>query len=307
MEEDTKIILQRQDELLEERRAAIAKEEQEQLARIQQIRQSHEIAYPFVFAFVTIPPTQITFDFGYSFEEIGVNREIAVATLAATRRWIHRSISWGGTREARIQARYGAAQRRPAARKRKGIAEEERWRGEGVREEAEEHGGWARREVQIEVGRDRSAESRFATKVWWYPYISSFSPLFRLLPASSAHLPLMCLSLSNFVYTLLITDGDNMTETDTPILRKCFPSSFLPLFAKKCLVYFHIWTFPDMVVRQAREIAQQRDTIENEVLSKTQSLREQLLARDAQRDRYTSLSSFFSFHLFPFVITWEMH
>jgi hypothetical protein len=86
MEEDTKIILQRQDELLEERRAAIAKEEQEQLARIQQIRQSHEIAYPFVFAFVTIPPTQITFDFGYSFEEIGVNREIAVATLAATRR-----------------------------------------------------------------------------------------------------------------------------------------------------------------------------------------------------------------------------
>lgn len=45
MEEDTKIILQKQDELLEERRAAIAKEEQEQLARIQQIRQSHEIAY----------------------------------------------------------------------------------------------------------------------------------------------------------------------------------------------------------------------------------------------------------------------
>lgn len=47
LEEDTKVILQRQDEMLEERRAAIAKEEQEQLARIQQLRQSHEIAYPF--------------------------------------------------------------------------------------------------------------------------------------------------------------------------------------------------------------------------------------------------------------------
>jgi hypothetical protein len=46
MEEDTKIILQKQDELLEERRDAIAKEEQEQLARIQQIRQSHELSYP---------------------------------------------------------------------------------------------------------------------------------------------------------------------------------------------------------------------------------------------------------------------
>lgn len=45
MEEDTNIILQKQDELLEERRAAIAKEEQEQLARIQQIRQSHELSY----------------------------------------------------------------------------------------------------------------------------------------------------------------------------------------------------------------------------------------------------------------------
>lgn len=45
MEEDTKVILQRQDELLEERRTAIAKEEKEQLARIQQIRQSHEVAY----------------------------------------------------------------------------------------------------------------------------------------------------------------------------------------------------------------------------------------------------------------------
>ena len=47
MEEDTKIILQKQDELLEERREAIAKEEQEQMARIQQIRQSHELSYPF--------------------------------------------------------------------------------------------------------------------------------------------------------------------------------------------------------------------------------------------------------------------
>jgi hypothetical protein len=49
MEEDTKIILQKQDELLEERRAAIAREEQEQLTRIQQIRQSHEVAYLFYY------------------------------------------------------------------------------------------------------------------------------------------------------------------------------------------------------------------------------------------------------------------
>lgn len=40
-----------------------------------------------------------------------------------------------------------------------------------------------------------------------------------------------------------------------------------------------------MVVRQAKEIAQQRDGIENEVIVKTQGLREQLLARDVQRDR----------------------
>lgn len=44
-------------------------------------------------------------------------------------------------------------------------------------------------------------------------------------------------------------------------------------------------THKDMVVKQAKEIANQRDSIENEVLAKTQSLREQLLARDAQRDR----------------------
>lgn len=53
MEEDTKIILQKQDELLEERRMAIAKEEQEQLARIQQIRQSHEITY-LIFLLITL-------------------------------------------------------------------------------------------------------------------------------------------------------------------------------------------------------------------------------------------------------------
>lgn len=41
-----------------------------------------------------------------------------------------------------------------------------------------------------------------------------------------------------------------------------------------------------MVVRQAKELALQREGIENEVLTKIQSLREQLLVKDTQRDKY---------------------
>jgi hypothetical protein len=40
-----------------------------------------------------------------------------------------------------------------------------------------------------------------------------------------------------------------------------------------------------MVARHAKELAIQRDTIENEALSKTQTLREQLMAKDSQRDK----------------------
>ena len=40
-----------------------------------------------------------------------------------------------------------------------------------------------------------------------------------------------------------------------------------------------------MVARHAKELALQREGIETEALSKTHTLREQLMAKDAQRDK----------------------